>query len=431
MTGFDAELYLRLLGERSLLDPSHQQRAPWQSELASAAQALVAVGAVEEEAADAVIDDYALAAGLRHAHGMFHHHRRVGRRSGATAIPAAPPSARRVVPCHRDLVQPTGRLHVRYVNLDDEATSVAITFYPVGSSRPGRRPRPGPPGPGMIGPAPITLVDDRATTATAHFNGMGGDGEWHGHLRADRPLALDTAWIEIGGERVELLADPVPAEVSVEPLGADSPARRHLWRLAASPGPMHGLTAEATEPAFAALVAAGALAPDDPTAGEVRAVMEVVGHGMPHPAGRLPEPWSAMLARRANPRGPTGALVIGADTVVVDGIDISLTSLESTGDDWTIEVELRGEGAVPWTPFGAMTARLRQVNWWARDDRGNDYLGQAGASSGGDGRSHAEIQYWPALDPAAGRIELLPTGETERAVIGVPLRFDATAGGAP
>ncbi len=46
MAEFDAELYLRLTGERDLLDHKSEDGLPGSTELGAAAHALVAVGAV-------------------------------------------------------------------------------------------------------------------------------------------------------------------------------------------------------------------------------------------------------------------------------------------------------------------------------------------------------------------------------------------------
>src|SRR5207237_6037412 len=67
---FDAELYLRLSGERMLLERGDRGGAPWESPLMEAARALIAVGAIDAERARAVIDDYDLASALRSHHGM-------------------------------------------------------------------------------------------------------------------------------------------------------------------------------------------------------------------------------------------------------------------------------------------------------------------------------------------------------------------------
>jgi hypothetical protein len=55
------------------------------------------------------------------------------------------------------------------------------------------------------------------------------------------------------------------------------------------------------------------------------------------------------------------------------------------------------------------------------DDRGNHYLGQMGNWSGGEDHSSGEIGLWPALHPKARRLEIVPTAEANRAVIGFPL----------
>jgi hypothetical protein len=64
MATFDAELYLRLAGERMLVtrgDSGHR----WESPIAGAARALVAIGALGADEARSVVDDYDLAMSLR------------------------------------------------------------------------------------------------------------------------------------------------------------------------------------------------------------------------------------------------------------------------------------------------------------------------------------------------------------------------------
>ena len=71
MDGFDAELYLRLFGERMLL--SEESSRPFDSPMVERARALVAVGAIDVDIAQKVVDDYARAAQLRGSgHGVRH-----------------------------------------------------------------------------------------------------------------------------------------------------------------------------------------------------------------------------------------------------------------------------------------------------------------------------------------------------------------------
>src|SRR5438105_170336 len=65
MPDFDAELYLRVLGEDGLLGRDDGRHAPWDSPALGAARALVAGRAIDAGDARAVIEDYSLASALR------------------------------------------------------------------------------------------------------------------------------------------------------------------------------------------------------------------------------------------------------------------------------------------------------------------------------------------------------------------------------
>ena len=98
MAECDAELYLRLAGERVLLGPGPEGGAPPESRLSTAAHALVAVGAIPAGTAQAIVDDYYLA--LSYRAGEHHHQRRSRRPAAATLGPL------RAVPCQRVIEQP-------------------------------------------------------------------------------------------------------------------------------------------------------------------------------------------------------------------------------------------------------------------------------------------------------------------------------------
>ena len=73
MAEFDAELYLRLTGEQALLDPDAGDGGPLNSPLDSDAHALVAVGVIPAETAQAVVDECRLAFSYRGREGHDHH----------------------------------------------------------------------------------------------------------------------------------------------------------------------------------------------------------------------------------------------------------------------------------------------------------------------------------------------------------------------
>jgi hypothetical protein len=426
--GFDAELYLRTTGEEVILGLRPRPHGPWDSPLLEHADALLAIGAISRARARAVIDDYALAEAVRSderqqlRYQMVMAHRpRARRRRGASLKP------RRVVACNRTIEDSSGVLLVRHVTLSEDTTSLAITWRPRLSGR-GRSTARGHMmmfGHGPGGPLHPQLTDDRGTTAGTLFGGGGSDSEWVGHLTADRPLAPDTAWIEVDGTRLELTGEVVPCAVTIEPLAEEAPAHRYLWRRLAWAdfrGPPE------IEGSIEALIAAGALPSDDPVLAQIRAAQSAMPH---HPGMRsgghsgtrsLPEPWRSLFGRQGREDGPEGTLAVSAVTPEFDGFGVAVSCLDSRADGFGLEVEVTpgfvGHGAFREEPGSSRLA------WWAADERGNHHLGQIGSWSGGDGYGTGELNFWPPLRPKARQLLIMPTGETSRAVITVPLTWD-------
>ena len=435
MAQSDAELYLRLTGERTLLDPAPGEGRSDDSPLGAAAHALVAVGALTAGVAQAIVNDYGLALTYRggdHAH--FHHVR--AQRASQRAAPQPALGPLRAVPCHRLIEQPWGQLFLSYVVLSDEATVLHVTMRPppLPPGQPRQRPhravmtgrRP----PGMTGhvlglglPGQLTVTDDRGTTSTASFGGGGDESEFRGQFETHPPLATDTAWLEVLGERVELSTSaPAGAEVRVEPRPEGNRARDYLWAKLASAAEFG--SSGALHTSIEALIATDALATDDPAVADVRAVSGVLSRGsgtVPGGRGALPEPWRSMLARRGQDGGPQGLVVVGATTPPFDGFTLALLAVHSTDEGFSADVEI-----IPGLPhwhWASGTVDEPLLAWWAADDRGHHYLGQQGNWHSGDDRSGGQIEFWPALDPAARVLDIMPTTMTARAVIRVPLEW--------
>jgi hypothetical protein len=408
---FDAELYLRLIGEQMLLDRSEQDRGPRRPPIAEAAAALVAVGIIAAPHADAVLDDYSLAAALRNDPQFRRRTMTAGRSDRSEGKPLKP---RRVVPCERTIDQPQATVQVRYVVLSEDTTSVAVTWSP----------DPGHPWGGR--PPQATLADDRGTVETAHFSGGGSNEGMLGRLTTIRPLAPDTRWIELDGTRIELTERAWQFDASLERLPAQEPAHRYLWQRIAMPTEFHPEPADSIEHAIDALVAAGALAVDDPLLEHVRAVLEAMQQRGPGPTprppagvARMPEPWRSLLTRHGRHDGPTGSIVLGAVTPAFDGFSVALLELKSNPGGFQVEVDV-APGLDHVMPFD-WSVQPRQLAWWARDDRGNHFLGHRGNWSSNEDFGHGLIGFRPALDPRATCLEIMPTAETTRAVISFSL----------
>lgn len=428
----DAELYLRLLGERRLAVGDDDLRHGHDSPLHEAAAALVAVGAISTPHAQAVIDDYTLAAAVRSEDG----HRQIGwqtrqrprrRRPGQLRL-----SFTRVVPCDHVIEDATGTTMIRYVALGRTGVSLAVSHR--ANVAAGRRAGHGRAFGGMnVGsastlpwgaPAP-TLADDRGHTASPDFQGSWSDDSADGTLTAEG-LSPATRWLELDGTQIMLDADPVASDVSLEPLPPMAPGEWYLWRRIATPGHFGG--PQQLDPIIDALRAAGAIRDGDPALDRVRAVNERMPHHHFGPSGGapgtrgLPEPWRSLLRRTGRAGGATGTVVLGAATPEFDGFRVGVFAVSSTEDGFTADVEV--------TPghvghLGAVSLDGAELAWWARDDRGNHHLGSSNGWGSSEDRGHGELGFWPALDRRDRRLELMPTGPTTRAVIGFELPWSA------
>ena len=440
MAEFDAERYLRLAGERILIDHRGNDGGAWESPLDAAAHALVAVDALPASVAQTIVDDYYLAQSCRSGDdGHFRRHRRM--RSYQTA--AGVPDRFRALSCGREIEQPWGNLLVDYLVLSADATVLHVTMRP-SAALGGRF--------GRISPAAVqrgirphgvavhmtsagvpnqlTLTDDQGTTVTAGFSGGGTSTEWAGEFEARPGLPLDAAWIEVLGERIELADEPGPGVAAwAEPVAEQHPGRRYLQaRLATALSAHEDAPLDTT---IGALVAAGALAADDPAIAEAQAVLrqhtQGGGGGRAGSGGpRLAEPWRSLLAPHGMRAGPAGRVMVGVTTPRFAGITVALLAVRSTAEELTADVEIspglpHWHGAPSWVDEPLLI-------WWAADDRGGHYLGHPGNWGGAPERAGGQVEFWPTLDPAATRLDIMPTTLAQRAIIRVPLNWAGGSG---
>lgn len=419
---FDAELYLRLAGERELLagDDHGLDTSP----LTAAAHALAAIGAIPAGTARAVLADYHLARACREG-------RSEPRREAATPEPPEVIGQLRVVPCGRVIEQPWGQLTIEFIVLSDDVTSLHVRMRSAqrpGSSRgirtssahSGRWIGAGNSGPGSVVfgagyPGNLTLTDDHGIVTDAHFSGGGDDTEWTGEYETRTPLAADAAWIEMLGERI-MLTDRVGtgARVRTESLTGLDPAHGYLRTLLASANDFR--RDRAADVALAALIAAGALADDDPEVSAARAVLawQSRGWGGPASPGPLPEPWRAL--RSPADDGPEGLVVVGVVTPAFGGLTVAVKALMSASDGFSIGVE-----TAPGVALAVDGIDDPILAWWTFDDNGHRYLGQPSDWSWNGGRASGTVSFSAPLDPAAAMLTLTPTTPAARAVIEIPL----------
>ena len=425
VTRLDGERHLRLVAEQMLLERPGASLFPVDGRLVAAGAALVAVGALTPDAARAIADAYARALHRRDP-------ARPPLRDPAPAATADEGGAAqelgrwRAVPSGHVIARPWGRLVIRHVLLTDEATALRVTVDP---ASPGTSSCPAAPcGPGL--PCPLEISDDHGTTSSADFEGSRRRGEqaWHGTFRARPPLAPDTAWITVLGERVDLTGEAPAIQSWAEQLEAGDPARHHLWERVATRNDFHDPRA-ALEAAIAALAAVGALQADDPEVRDARLAAELMHPGSA-PEGILaaadalsmPVSWRSLLARWGRADGPAGSILVGKVSAPFDGVWVAVTAIDSRPEFFSIGVEVV-PGLRTGLPYRALDD-LRHITWWAVDDQGNYYLAEQGSWSPGASRARGSLGFRPGLDPRAAWVDLMPTTTTARAVIRVPLVLD-------
>ncbi len=438
MAPFDAELHLRLLGERGLARTADPQRREHNAELTEAARALVAVGAIDLADATEVVEGYELAESLRHGRGLWRRRPRPAATTATTApnapnartartAPTAPtaPEPRRTVLCNVSLERPTEEIQVRSVTLTSSETRLSVVIRARSGPGLGARRRAQPQRP-MKAMFSYPVTDDRGANSSTEFTGGGNDREWRGRLTANPPLAMDTAWIELDGTRIELVDVAGPCTVSIEPIPDGDIALRYLWHWLAA-DERHGPQL-ALDPVLDALIGAGWLRADDPQIATMRYAYESrrPWHGQAHggsalaPTAGAPPEWRSFLNPRPGRRNARGAIALTAVTPPFDGITVMADELTADEHGWRVEVDVTP--GIVHGPFGASLEDLR-VAWWAVDDLGQHYLGHFGSFSGGADGSSGTLEFGPGLDRAATTLTQLPTGTTERARIGFPLQW--------
>jgi hypothetical protein len=412
VAGFDAERYLRLAGDRWVREGGRFDRPPWNPVLAVTGAALVASGAMTTGAAQAVMAGYWPLT-------PYEDHNRLVTGQGAQQLAAAPPGIGqlRVVPCQRVIGQPWGELVIHYVAFTDDATTLRVTVRPDQAH--------GDPFGRLVlaGARTLEVTSEQGTAVTGEFFGSSriGDPVWRGEYEVRPPLAVDAAWIELAGQRVELTGEPVGIQVWTEPLPVADPVPRHLWERVATINDFHDLRL-ALDTTIATLVADGALAADGPLIGQTRAVLAVLRPGGTEPVARpagLAEPWRSLMARWGQRGGRPRIVTIGAVTPQFDGVTAAVIAMTSRDEQFGINVELV-PGVRTGLPYRDLPGQ-QHLTWWAADDLGNHYLGEQYSWHFDKDRCGGAIGFWPALPPGASRVDLMPTATAARAVIRVPL----------
>jgi hypothetical protein len=417
MAVFDAEVYLRLLGERLLDDPDQQDRLR-RSPLRGPAAALVVAGAIAADQAWRVIDDYNTATRIRGGEVSFVHFAPPSRRLAAGGL-----IARQTVVIDREITFGRGQLLLRDLAIGTDGGTLRYRWR--GDTRSSsklvrlfRRDRGFP-----WGSTPPEIIDADGDRLEVRAGSPGGDSldHWDGELELRGRIAQDAAWLEVDGTRVALHRRAARWEAGIEALEDQGPVERFLWRRLAVAEMPSGLTTD-LEPLIGALLSAGAVDERSRLLKQLRAVAARMPrrplHSRPVPGGStrgLVEPWRSLLRRLGSDDGPEWTLVLGAVTPPCDGVQFAANSITSDLAGFEVEFEvapnLRARGALDELP----------VAFWGRDDLGNHYLGAPNDWSGSNDRVQGTMRYWPALDPRATRLDLLVCVETHQAVVSISL----------
>ena len=412
----DPETYLRLASERDLLnfEPRRGMRDGFEGVIIG--RALVAARGLTKEVARAVLDEYSLAIALREpgrAHMMMRSHL-------PSAMPRDRLAAERVVVgalpfehggdpwvLERALfLESAVRLQLRGAAPSGWMGNVGFARSPVS----GPPPQPFPP--------TLALVDDGGTTATAHVRGSGWGGpSWEATYEAGQALSPDTVWIEIDGVRVELPERRPAPPARVEEIDPLDPVRAVLIGEILSTDRVHG-DQDSFEIAERALVATGAIDHDDPMLEETRCIWKALATATPDPG--LRPPWDSLLSRFSKSDGLTGSVPIGTTIDDLEGYAIRFDAL--TTDEGSFSIALT---VSPGTPllrhFPGIDLDMSPVTWWAKDDRGNNYVAFFSRGGGGGPSAEGEVRSLAPLDPNALELTLMPTTTHARGIVTVPL----------
>jgi hypothetical protein len=415
MVAFDAEVYLRQLGERLLDDPDQQQPSH-RSALRGAAAALVCAGAIGADRTWRVIDDYTTATHIRSDNPGFVHFGAPLRRREAEGLP---PRQFRVIDQEISVGE---QVLVRDLAITADGGTLRYRRYLAA------------PGLGQVlrmvrGPrfpwnaTPPDIIDSNGNRPAVRFGDGGRDGEGYvdGELELHGTIAPDATWLEIDGTRVDLHRPAARWKVGIEALEDRNPVERFLWRQLAVAVPRSGVTRD-LEPMIQALVAAGALQEGSQLVQDLRAVRAQMPRRPLHQRRitraaitGLVEPWGSLLRGFGPEDGPEWTMVLGAVAPACDGVQFAANSIASDLDGVEVEFDVAPN------VLGAAALEELPVAWWARDDLENHYLGiPTGGGVRGDS-AQGTLRYWPALDPRAKRLDLLMCVESHQAVVSVSL----------
>ena len=404
------------------------------------AQALLAVGALDDEVAAQILADFDLATGARQADPAS----RRGLLSGRAAQPPRP---------ERATGRPGGRAVPLGLPVPVRCAAGPAELCLLSYAQPAAR--------GLLtmiarvsGPAvpeealsvlDLGATDDRGNSygIGLHGSGVSGPGEWLLRLHPDPQREL--RWLDLTagpGEpavRIELaVADQPAPEATVSAAAADPAghllttiAMRLLAAAAAYPrymplyvaGLRVSLVAEGLGDVVEALRTSEAIPALSPLPGQLATLCQYLGiggHGITAPpSGSLPERWQGVLIglmRGPISRAPAGSAAAAVRLPEVDGITFTILGVHDTADRTVVFMHADGM-----TGDGSSETDTGPVIWVR--DRAGWHATRSGGSADMDGEVTMAVAVLPPLGRDASWIEVLVAGRSAEARVTLPLRW--------
>jgi Sigma-70, region 4 len=423
---------------------SHAARGIWMlhaalhtehARLRRAAHVLTAVGALDEEAADQILDDVKMAMFARRAGaGRLRMEQLlrlvpVRRRSAGTAT--SRPGPTRVVSLGQRVTLPAGELYLLAYARTASGPQLSV-FARMRESA----------GPDLFDP--LAATDDQGTSYQVHLRDIGnGPMGWTLMLRPDPPH--DPRWLDLattpGGPAVRIdLAGPAAgtaADMTVREAGL-SPGEYLLNTLAArllaaaSTAPPDRLTllSDGLGDVVAALQGCGALSLLSLVPGQLAALcagLDIGGHGITAPpVDHLPEPWLSLLSRyrrRKVGAAPARDGCVAATVVLpeLDGIRLTLLGLHNSEGRTILHMHASGPRS------DLIYGPDELYAWpalWVRDDHGHWHATRTVGRSGMNDGVALRMEVVPPLSRTTTRIELLAAAQAAEARATVPLHWE-------
>jgi len=475
-----AETYLRVLAEAELRRATGQpwgnaQRAGYAARLNRVAQVLAFVGALDERAADQILDDFELALGARQAGQAasvpgWPARRAAGRTRLARRASVPPAAAARsgtgTTAKRTHVPVPLGQI-VRVRGTDIQGEVYLLSYTRVGSGPQfsvfARTRQPSgpwePSGPRLFDP--FTATDDRGTSYQVSIRDIGSPVlGWTLMLHPDP--SHDPEWLDLttttgGGPAARIVLHaaagetrppaatgvtvsqtaPSPGEhllntIAARLLAAVPPLPHDPWLYgtAPRPRPLPDVT-DGLGDVIAALQECDALPRHSPVPGQLAALcarLDAAGHGITTPPARdLPEPWLSVLTQYRQGetgRAPArdGCAAAAAVLPELDGIQLTILGLHNCRDSSVLHMHASGPACH--TAYGPDEL----YSWppiWICDNGGRWHATRTGGQSGMNSEIALRLEIVPPLSRATTSIEVRATGQSAEARAELPLRWQA------